>query len=77
MRILLPEGCYHYDVVVNIEKMPILQIPEDVVNMKIICTVLMKERLSQLPYPTLESAAHNECQCHALMMGNRTKNNNQ
>ena len=38
MRILLPEGCYHYDVVVNIVKMPILQIPEDVVNMKIICT---------------------------------------
>ena len=39
MRILLPD----YDVVVNIVKMPILQIPEDVDNMKIICRVLMKE----------------------------------
>ena len=60
MRILLPEGCYHYDIVVNIVEMPILQIPEDVVNMKIICTVLIKERVRQLTYPTLESAAHNE-----------------
>ena len=35
--------------------------------------------MSKLTYPTLaptllESAAHNQCQCHALVMGNWTEN---
>ena len=41
----------------------------------------MKERVNKLTYPghsptLLANAAHNERQCHALVMDNRTENHN-